>query len=101
MSAHRPRSTVKKMAKEPERVSDVGGLVALNIERLVGGAMAMVVASTAAEATGFDTCAWLGEWLEQSNPALGGARPSQLLHTRSGYLAVKRALGAIQSGAYL
>lgn len=48
----------------------------------------------------FDAGKWLGEWLREPNPALGGARPADLMHAPSGRIAVTRVLGAAFSGAY-
>ena len=43
---------------------------------------------------------WLQGWFQRQQPALGGARPIDLLKTQDGIEAVRRALGAIVSGAY-
>ena len=43
---------------------------------------------------------WLQGWFQRQQPALGGARPVDLLKTQDGIEAVRRALGAIVSGAY-
>jgi uncharacterized protein (DUF2384 family) len=48
----------------------------------------------------FDLDQWLREWLEHPQPALGGARPIQLLDTAEGRESVRRALGSLLSGAY-
>lgn len=49
----------------------------------------------------FDVDAWLCRWLERPNLAMGGQAPAALLNTDSGAKLVFRALGAMQSGAYL
>jgi uncharacterized protein (DUF2384 family) len=49
---------------------------------------------------GFDLDSWLREWLERPQPALGGARPMDLLSTPEGLESVRRALGAVVSNAY-
>lgn len=49
---------------------------------------------------GFDLDQWLQEWLERPQPALGGARPVQLLDSAEGQESVRRVLGALLSGAY-
>lgn len=49
---------------------------------------------------GFDLDQWLRDWLERPQPALGGARPVQLLGSAEGLESVRRALGALISGAY-
>ena len=48
----------------------------------------------------FDPGKWLGEWLREPNPSLGGVPPAELMRAPSGRVAVTRALGATFSGAY-
>lgn len=48
----------------------------------------------------FDSAKWLGQWLREPNPALGGARPASYMSSPTGRNAVTRALGANFSGAY-
>ena len=69
--------------------------------RLLAMAQKIVDNSTAHEAEGFDTAAWLDRWIQLPQPALGGRRPAELMDSAEGYRAVARALGAIESGVYL
>jgi hypothetical protein len=48
----------------------------------------------------FDIDRWLQDWLERPQPALGGVAPHSLLSSAHGIEAVRRALGAVLSGAY-
>lgn len=48
----------------------------------------------------WDAVAWLTEWLDRPQPALGGATASELLGTQEGFLSVQKVLGASVSGAY-
>lgn len=48
----------------------------------------------------FDAEAWLRDWLQRPQPALGGARPMERLDTAQGRESVRRVLGAILSGSY-
>lgn len=48
----------------------------------------------------FDVDAWLQDWLGRPQPALGGATPTDLLGSAAAIASVRRALGAILSGAY-
>ena len=57
--------------------------------------------STAPEAAAFDTVAWLQQWIERPQPALGGEKPADLIGNPAGLAAVQRVLGAIESGAFL
>ena len=49
---------------------------------------------------GFNLDQWLQEWLQRPQPALGGARPVELLNSQEGIETVRRILGAAISGAY-
>lgn len=49
---------------------------------------------------GFDAAAWLGGWLHQPQPALGGVPPADYLHTQGGISSVRDLLLRTQSGAY-
>lgn len=49
---------------------------------------------------GFDAAAWLPRWLSEPLPALGGARPIDLLNTAEGEAQVCTILARMQSGAY-
>lgn len=48
----------------------------------------------------FDFDGWLQDWLERPQPALGGCTPRSLLGSEPSIKAVRRALGAIMSGAF-
>ena len=105
-------ATVNKKAKhdqalspgESERVLGVAGLrIDLphptgGVAKLVGQLEAMVRES--GDPDGFDAAAWMSEWLKQPVPALGGARPLDLLDTIEGQNLVSTVLAQMQSGAY-
>ena len=95
-----PKATAEKKAAAGETVSGSGGQAAIGLARLLGIAQDMVARSTAAEAQGFDSAKWLGQWLERPQPSLGGRKPGDLLDTPTGIEIVARLLGAIESGAY-
>jgi len=48
----------------------------------------------------FDAKAWLEEWINQPNPALGGAKPVSYLDTMAGRLLLRNLLLRSQSGAF-
>lgn len=48
----------------------------------------------------FDLDQWLREWLDRPQPALGGARPAQLLESPEGPESVRKVLGSLLSGTY-
>ena len=49
---------------------------------------------------GFDASAWLGTWINEANPALGGKQPASYLDTMTGQALVRQLLLRSQSGAY-
>ena len=95
-----PKATAEKKAAAGESVTGSGGQAAIGLARLLGIAQGIVARSTAAEARGFDSAKWLGQWLERPQPSLGGRKPGDLLDTPTGSEIVARLLGAIESGAY-
>jgi len=95
-----PKATAEKKIAAGEVLSGSSGRAALGMAKLLGIVNEIVENSTAAEAEGFDSAKWLGQWLERPQPALGGRRPSELIDTPTGLDVVSRLLGAIESGAY-
>lgn len=95
-----PKATAEKKVAAGELLTGSGGRAALGIARLLGIAKEMVDNSTAPEARDFDSAKWLGQWLEKSQPALGGRKPAELIDTHTGLEVVAKLLGAIESGAY-
>lgn len=49
---------------------------------------------------GFDAAAWISRWLNDPVPALGGARPIDLMGTAEGRSQVSMTLAQMQGGAY-
>ena len=92
-----PKATAARKLANNEKIN---GAAAIGLARLLAIARDMVEDSTAPEAEKFDTAKWLGQWIEQPQPALGGRKPSALLDTPTGVAMVTKLLGAIRSGAY-
>lgn len=67
------------------------------IIKLVAQVQAMVEESGSPQ--GFDSEAWVSEWIERPIPALGG-RPIDFLGTKEGFELVSRLLAQAQSGAF-
>ena len=65
---------------------------------VVGQAEAMVKES--GNPRRFDAAKWVGAWLEEPQPALGGKRPAELMDTAEGRGMVADLLARMQSGAY-
>jgi uncharacterized protein (DUF2384 family) len=72
----------------------------LGIESLIGHVRAMVEGGAPGEAAGFDAARWLGQWLRQRLPALGGRLPASYLHTLDGQRLVRKILAMIASSSY-
>ena len=96
-----PRSTLASKIKSNAPLKGREGLAAIKMVKLLAQAQRIVDNSTSEQAEGFDTAHWLGQWLEQVQPALDGLRPSDLLDTETGTQMVHQLLGAMESGAYL
>ncbi|MEI2455121.1 antitoxin Xre/MbcA/ParS toxin-binding domain-containing protein [Lysobacter firmicutimachus] len=94
------KATAESKAAQQARIAGAGGQAALGLLRLMVIAQSIVDASVSAQAGEFDLARWLGRWIEQPQPALGGRRPADLLDTPSGFDVVARLLGSLESGAY-
>lgn len=95
-----PRATAEKKASAKERIGGIGGVAALGLIRLLGLAQEIIASSTHPDAARIDVPRWLGQWIEQPQPALGGRRPAELLDTPTGADVVARLLGSMASGTY-
>ena len=92
-----PKATAARKLANNEKIN---GAAAIGLARLLAMARDIVEDSTVPEAEKFDIAKWLGRWIEQPQPALGGRKPSALLDTPTGVAMVTKLLGAIRSGAY-
>lgn len=93
-----PVATVNRKAKTDAPLSAAEGERVLGVGRLLGQLQTMVRESGDPE--GFDASAWLSAWMSAPVPALGGARPLDLLDTMTGQALVSQVLAQMQSGAY-
>jgi putative toxin-antitoxin system antitoxin component (TIGR02293 family) len=91
-------ATVNKKAKQNETLSPSETERVIGMAKLVGQLEAIVEES--GEPEGFDAAAWMSRWLREPVPALGGARPIELMDTMEGQALVSAVLSQIQSGAY-
>lgn len=91
-------ATVNKKAKQDRTLSPSESERVIGIAKLVGQLEAMIQESGNPE--GFDATAWMSRWLNDPLPALGGARPIDLMDTMEGQTLVSTALAQLQSGAY-
>ncbi len=93
-----PVATVNRKAKTNAPLSAAEGERVLGVGRLLGQLQTMVRESGNPE--GFDAAAWLSAWMGAPVPALGGARPLDLMDTMTGQALVSQVLARMQSGAY-
>ena len=93
-----PVATVNRKARTNASLSAAEGERVLGVGRLLGQVQTLVRESGNPE--GFDASAWLSMWMSTPVPALGGARPLDLLDTMTGQAMVSQLLSQMQSGAY-
>ena len=94
------KGKVKQQAWGKQMVGGGLGFAAIGIIRLLGAVGTILANSTHPSAKKFDAGKWLGQWIEQAHPSLGGSKPADLIRSPSGVKIVARLLGAIESGAY-
>ena len=95
-----PRATAARKMADGAIIDGRAGQAAVGMVKLLGMAQDIVRDSTSKQAKDFDSVKWLGLWIEQPQPSLGGRKPADLLDTPTGVEMVARVLGSIQSGAY-
>ena len=91
-------ATVNKKAKLDRTLSPGESERVIGFAKLVGQLQAVVQEFGNPE--GFDAAAWMSRWLNDPVPALGGARPIDLMDTMEGQALVSTTLAQLQSGAY-
>jgi putative toxin-antitoxin system antitoxin component (TIGR02293 family) len=91
-------ATVNKKAKQDQTLSPGESERVIGLAKLVGQLEAAIQESGNPE--GFDAAVWMSRWLNDPVPALGGARPIDLMDTMEGQALVSTTLAQLQSGAY-
>ncbi|MGH7044082.1 MAG: type II RES/Xre toxin-antitoxin system antitoxin [Acetobacteraceae bacterium] len=91
-------ATFNKKVHQGQTLSPAESERVIGLARLVGQVETMVQESGNPE--GFDAAAWLAHWLTEPVPALGGARPIDLMDTMEGQALVSNTLAQMQSGVY-
>ncbi|NML15890.1 MbcA/ParS/Xre antitoxin family protein [Azohydromonas caseinilytica] len=94
------RSAAEKKATTNEALPAAGGRVALALLRLLGRAEEAAGRGNGTSPTGFDTARWLGRWIEQPQPTLGGRPPAELLGGPDGLESVLRVLEALDGSDF-
>lgn len=93
-----PVATVNRKARTNAPLSAAEGERVLGVGRLLGQVQTMV--RNSGDPAAFDAAAWLSAWMSAPVPALGGARPLDLMDTMTGQALVSQLLAQMQSGAY-
>jgi putative toxin-antitoxin system antitoxin component (TIGR02293 family) len=91
-------TTIDRKVKSGEMLSAEQGERVVGMARLIGQVQAMVEQS--GNPDGFDAARWLGKWLDEPLPALGGSLPGEMMDTAEGRALVSNFLAMAQSGAY-
>lgn len=95
---HLSVSTLNRKTKNRETLTQDESERVLGLAKLIGQVQAMVDES--GDPSGFDPREWTARWLSEPLPALGGARPLDMMDTMEGQSLVAETLARIQSGAY-
>lgn len=93
-----PRATFQRKLRDQKPLDLSASERVLGVMRIVGQVQQMVEESGVSE--GFDASAWVGHWLEQPLPALGGKAPAEFMDTAPGQELISQLLAQTQSGAY-
>ncbi|AJY38057.1 MULTISPECIES: antitoxin Xre/MbcA/ParS toxin-binding domain-containing protein [Burkholderia] len=93
-----PRTTVVRKSKAKQPLSTEHTERVVGLSKLIGQVQSMVEES--GEPAGFDAAHWVAQWIERTNPALGGRKPAELMDTVAGQELVGAVLARMQSGAY-
>lgn len=96
-----PKATFSKKMKDRSTFAGSTGHSVVGLLELINKVEDILAAQADnPEAKGFDVERWVGEWIQQPQPALGGFAPADIMDTPTGRASVMRVLGALQSGAY-
>lgn len=92
------QATVNKKAKQDQTLAPDESERVIGFAKLLGQVEAIIQESGNPE--GFDAIGWISRWLKEPVPALGGARPIDLMDTMEGQALVATTLAQMESGAY-
>lgn len=93
-----PRATLDRKLREQHALNASESERVLGLVQLIGQAAAMVEQSGGPDH--FDAAAWVGQWLGEPHPALGGRTPGELMDTAEGRALVGDLMLQQQSSAY-
>lgn len=85
-----PSTSIKQKTRPGTPLSTEKSERVIGLMQLIGQVTFMV--DDTGDPTDFDAARWVGEWLEQPLPALGGAKPSAYMDTMTGQKLVSNLL---------
>lgn len=95
------RSTFTRKAKNHEVLSSGESAVALGLARIIGEIERILAESgDPGQMETFDITGWVGTWLREPVPALGGRVPLEFMDNPYGQETVLQLIGQMQSGAF-
>lgn len=98
LTLHLPRATINRRIRKQDALPAECAERFLGLQKMIGQVEVMVAESGAN--VDFNAPRWVGEWIDQPAPALGGAKPAEYLDTIEGQKMVAGLLAKMQSGAY-
>jgi len=93
-----PRRIIFRKIEQSKNLDSGQAERVIGMQRLIGQVQAMIAESGDREQ--FDAGRWLGEWIGQPLPALGGRRPAEYLGDSAGREWVSQLLRQIQAGVF-
>lgn len=94
-----PKATAARKLAQGGQVKGAEGTAAIMMAKLLRKAEE-IAKNSLSDTSAFNAAEWLGRWVMQPQPALGGRRPADILDTATGQNTVLRLLGSFESGAY-
>ena len=92
------RSTFNRKVKSDAMLEPDQSERHMRVMRMIGQLTGLI--NEFGDPNGFDAAQWFGTWIEQPNPALGNAKPSEYLDTAMGAEIVEATLQRMFTGAY-
>lgn len=93
-----PRASVQRKSRQGATLTTEQGERVIGLECLIGQVAIMVEES--GNRIRFDAACWVGWWLDQPIPALGGARPSEFVGILTGQKLLSEVLLQSQAGVF-
>lgn len=93
-----PGASIGRKARQGVMLSMEHSERLIGVVRLIGQVAVMV--GDSGDPIDFDAARWVGGWLEQPVPALGGGRPADYMDTLSGQALVSNLLMQSQAGVF-